>query len=122
MPWRARGSGQILGNGHNIPITAEQLKQVLGSDTVKQLAARSTFPLTSFPRAWRSTFPRRRARTVSCHLRPELRTAGSRGPTARFAGTCKKAFIALKNLQIFVFAMPDVLVKKAGVVLGFGGV
>ena len=29
-----------LGNGSNLPITAEQLQQVLGSDTVRQLAAR----------------------------------------------------------------------------------
>ena len=29
-----------IGNGQNLPITAEQLQQVLGSDTVKQLAAR----------------------------------------------------------------------------------
>src|ERR1700710_2745477 len=29
-----------IGNGQNLPITAVQLHQVLGSDTVKQLAAR----------------------------------------------------------------------------------
>ena len=29
-----------IGNGQNLPITADQLHQVLGSDTVKQLAAR----------------------------------------------------------------------------------
>jgi len=29
-----------IGNGHNLPITAEQLQQVLGSDAVKQLAAK----------------------------------------------------------------------------------
>ena len=33
-----------LGNGQNLPITAEQLRQVLGSDTVKQLAARFNIP------------------------------------------------------------------------------
>jgi uncharacterized protein YidB (DUF937 family) len=34
-----------IGNGQNLPITADQLKQVLGSDTVKQLAARFNIPV-----------------------------------------------------------------------------
>ena len=34
-----------IGNGHNLPITAEQLQQVLGSDTVKQLAAKFNIPV-----------------------------------------------------------------------------
>ena len=34
-----------LGNGQNLPITADQLKQVLGSDAVKQLAARFNIPM-----------------------------------------------------------------------------
>jgi len=34
-----------VGNGQNLPITAEQLQQVLGSDTVKQLAARFNIPV-----------------------------------------------------------------------------
>jgi len=34
-----------LGNGQNLPITADQLKQVLGSDSVKQLAARFNIPV-----------------------------------------------------------------------------
>jgi len=34
-----------LGNGQNLPIAAEQLQQVLGSDTVKQLAARFNIPV-----------------------------------------------------------------------------
>ena len=34
-----------ISNGHNLPITAEQLQQVLGSDTVKQLAARFNIPV-----------------------------------------------------------------------------
>ena len=34
-----------LGNGQNLPITADQLKQVLGSDVVKQLAARFNIPV-----------------------------------------------------------------------------
>jgi uncharacterized protein YidB (DUF937 family) len=34
-----------IGNGKNLPITADQLQQVLGSDTVKQLAARFNIPV-----------------------------------------------------------------------------
>ena len=34
-----------LGNGQNLPITAEQLQQVLGNDTVRQLAARYNIPV-----------------------------------------------------------------------------
>ena len=34
-----------IGNGQNIPITADQLQQVLGSDTVRQLAARFNIPI-----------------------------------------------------------------------------
>src|ERR1700761_4161873 len=34
-----------LGNGQNLPITAQQLQQVLGSDVVKQLAARYNIPI-----------------------------------------------------------------------------
>jgi uncharacterized protein YidB (DUF937 family) len=34
-----------IGNGQNLPITADQLRQVLGSDAVKQLAARYNIPV-----------------------------------------------------------------------------
>jgi uncharacterized protein YidB (DUF937 family) len=34
-----------IGNGQNLPITADQLQQVLGSDTAKQLAARFNIPI-----------------------------------------------------------------------------
>ena len=34
-----------IGNGQNLPITADQLKQVLGSDVVKQLAAKFNIPV-----------------------------------------------------------------------------
>ncbi|MDB5566733.1 MAG: hypothetical protein JWP84_3299 [Tardiphaga sp.] len=34
-----------IGNGQNIPITAEQLQQVLGNEQVKQLAARFNIPI-----------------------------------------------------------------------------
>jgi uncharacterized protein YidB (DUF937 family) len=34
-----------LGNGQNLPISADQLRTVLGSDTVRQLAARYNIPV-----------------------------------------------------------------------------
>ena len=34
-----------IGNGQNLPITADQLKQVLGSDAVRQLAAKFSIPV-----------------------------------------------------------------------------
>jgi uncharacterized protein YidB (DUF937 family) len=34
-----------LGNGQNIPITADELQQVLGNEKVKELAARYNVPL-----------------------------------------------------------------------------
>ncbi|HUD87467.1 MAG TPA: YidB family protein [Xanthobacteraceae bacterium] len=34
-----------IGNGTNLPITAQQLQAALGSDTVKQLAARFNIPI-----------------------------------------------------------------------------
>jgi len=34
-----------IGTGQNLPITADQLKQVLGSDVVRQLAARYNIPI-----------------------------------------------------------------------------
>jgi uncharacterized protein YidB (DUF937 family) len=34
-----------IGNGQNLPITADQLRQVLGSDAVRQLAAKYNIPV-----------------------------------------------------------------------------
>ena len=34
-----------IGTGQNLPITADQLKQVLGNDTVRQLAAKYNIPI-----------------------------------------------------------------------------
>jgi uncharacterized protein YidB (DUF937 family) len=34
-----------LGNGQNLPITAQQLQEVLGSDAVRQLAAKYNIPV-----------------------------------------------------------------------------
>jgi uncharacterized protein YidB (DUF937 family) len=34
-----------LGNGQNLPITAQQLQEVLGNETVRQLAARYNIPV-----------------------------------------------------------------------------
>jgi uncharacterized protein YidB (DUF937 family) len=46
-----------IGNGQNIPITAEQLQQVLGSDTVKQLAARFNIPVDQLAKALAQQLP-----------------------------------------------------------------
>lgn len=69
-----------IGSGQNLPITAEQLQEVLGSDTVKQLAARLTFRSTSCPKCWPSNFRLRsivRAPTASCRIPPETMEPGS---------------------------------------------
>jgi len=34
-----------IGDGRNLPITADQLRQVLGSDTVRQIAAKYNIPI-----------------------------------------------------------------------------
>jgi uncharacterized protein YidB (DUF937 family) len=34
-----------IGNGQNLPITADQIRQVLGSDTVRQIAAKYNIPI-----------------------------------------------------------------------------
>src|SRR6202142_1070089 len=46
-----------LGNGQNLPITAEQLQQVLGSDTVKQLAARVNIPVDQIAKVLAQQLP-----------------------------------------------------------------
>lgn len=46
-----------LGNGQNLPITAEQLQQVLGSDTVKQLAARFNIPVDQLAKVLAQQLP-----------------------------------------------------------------
>jgi uncharacterized protein YidB (DUF937 family) len=46
-----------IGNGHNLPITAEQLQQVLGSDTVKQLAARFNIPVDQLAKVLAQQLP-----------------------------------------------------------------
>ena len=47
-----------IGNGQNIPITAEQLQQVLGSDTVKQLAARYNIPVDQLSKVLAQQLPK----------------------------------------------------------------
>ena len=65
-----------IGNGQNLPITAEQLQQVLGSDTVKQLAAKFNIPVDQLAKVLASssrppwTMP---ARTASCRIPPDGR-------------------------------------------------
>ena len=34
-----------IGTGQNLPLTADQLKQVLGNDTIRQLAAKYNIPI-----------------------------------------------------------------------------
>jgi uncharacterized protein YidB (DUF937 family) len=46
-----------IGNGQNLPITAEQLQQVLGSDTVKQLAARFNIPVDQLAKVLAQQLP-----------------------------------------------------------------
>jgi uncharacterized protein YidB (DUF937 family) len=47
-----------IGSGHNLPITAEQLQQVLGSDTAKQLAARFNIPLDQLSQVLAQQLPK----------------------------------------------------------------
>jgi uncharacterized protein YidB (DUF937 family) len=46
-----------IGNGQNLPITAEQLQQVLGSDTVKQLAVRFNIPVDQLAKVLAQQLP-----------------------------------------------------------------
>src|ERR1700680_1421056 len=45
------------GNGQTLPITAEQLQQVLGSDAVKQLAARFNIPVDQLSKVLAQLLP-----------------------------------------------------------------
>jgi uncharacterized protein YidB (DUF937 family) len=47
-----------IGSGQNLPITAEQLQQVLGSDTVKQLAARFHIPVDQLAQVLAQQLPK----------------------------------------------------------------
>jgi uncharacterized protein YidB (DUF937 family) len=47
-----------LGSGQNLPITAEQLQQVLGSDTVKQLAVRFHIPVDQLAQVLAQQLPK----------------------------------------------------------------
>src|SRR5438128_12633623 len=46
------------GNGQNLPITAEQLQQVFGSDTVKQVAARYNIPVDQLAKTLAQQLPK----------------------------------------------------------------
>jgi uncharacterized protein YidB (DUF937 family) len=46
-----------IGNGQNLPITAEQLQQVLGSDAVRQLAARFNIPVDQLAKVLAQQLP-----------------------------------------------------------------
>jgi uncharacterized protein YidB (DUF937 family) len=47
-----------IGSGQNLPITADQLQQVLGSDTVKQLAARYNIPIDQISKVLAQQLPK----------------------------------------------------------------
>jgi len=47
-----------IGSGQNLPITAEQLQQVLGSETVKQLAARFNIPVDQLAKVLAQQLPK----------------------------------------------------------------
>ncbi|WP_375775131.1 YidB family protein [Bradyrhizobium sp. ma5] len=46
-----------IGTGQNLPITAEQLQEVLGSDTVKQLAAKFNIPVDQLSKVLAQQLP-----------------------------------------------------------------
>jgi len=46
-----------IGSGQNLPITAEQLQQVLGSDTVRQLAAKFNIPVDELAKVLAQQLP-----------------------------------------------------------------
>ena len=46
-----------IGTGQTLPITADQLQQVLGSDTVKQLAARFNIPVDQLSKVLAQQLP-----------------------------------------------------------------
>ena len=47
-----------IGTGQNLPITAEQLQQVLGSDIAKQLAAKFNIPLDQLSKVLAEQLPK----------------------------------------------------------------
>jgi uncharacterized protein YidB (DUF937 family) len=47
-----------LGNGQNLPISAEQLEQVLGNEQVKQLAARFNVPIDQLSKVLAQELPK----------------------------------------------------------------
>jgi uncharacterized protein YidB (DUF937 family) len=47
-----------IGTGQNLPITAEQLQQVLGTDIAKQLAARFNIPLDQLSKILAEQLPK----------------------------------------------------------------
>ena len=49
-----------IGTGQNLPITADQVRQVLGSDTVRQLAAKYNIPVDQISELLAHQLPARR--------------------------------------------------------------
>src|SRR5713226_4946096 len=90
-----------IGNGQNLPITAEQLQQVLGSDAVKQLAARFNIPVDQLSKVLAQQLPAAvdtQAPMASSLTRPDARRDGS-ADAADSPATAGLALIVLKNLQ-----------------------
>ena len=96
-----------IGNGQNLPITAEQLQQVLGSE--RQAAGAGAVQYSgrpASPKCWRSSFLWlwiSASPTASCRIRPKGAKRGFRRRRREPAGgrpkLSKSSFIALKNLQ-----------------------
>jgi len=57
-----------IGNGQNLPVTAEQLQEVLGSDAVKQLAAKFNIPVDQLAKVLAQQLP-----TAVDHASPDGR-------------------------------------------------
>jgi len=83
-----------IGNGQNLPITAEQLQEVLGSDTVKQLAAKFNIPVDQLAKVLAQQLP-----TAVDHASPDGKLPHTAEP--RFAVAA--AGIRPRNSRISVY-------------------
>src|ERR1700730_17386114 len=89
-----------IGNGQNLPIKARPLKQVLGSDTVKQLAARFNIPVDQLAKVLAQQLPLAVDHASPDGKLPHTASNNRSGPRrADSSRTGKIAFITLKNLQ-----------------------
>ncbi len=98
-----------IGNGANLPITAEQLQEVLGSDTVKQLGARFNIPVDQLGPDPGAATAQGGGRREPERQPPVVVLGGRTGAPGAGRWVLRepeKVIIALKNLQIRVLAMP----------------